>query len=304
MDWQDFSNHAAWLQLSLGDRGAPCSDSELNQSFNTEFDRFHNEWTSLISVYSGRSLSYQHDKLPALSAIASLFQDAMRDEYICGLWRNSILYDMTWAPARHWVSQAADARGYVGPSWSWVSYPDLVRYVGRWKDKEEIAKVVSVTISLVHSFAPLGQVKEAEVRLEGPCVSLQLRMGVTWDWLLHTNREEEHQCTLAAFYYPDYSQETETSTPSDLYCVVLHGPKMDGHTGLSNVSGLVLTIAGNDVFRRIGRFESYSHSWANEKSRMHDGCTYQAEDTEERQSRDREVKRFLLSQPRKVIRVI
>lgn len=71
-----------------------------------------------------------------------------------------------------------------------------------------------------------------------------------------------------------------------------------------NVSGLVLATAGSDAYSRIGCVESYSHSWTNGKSLMHDGCICRTEEAEGRQCRDLEVKHALLIQPRKIILIV
>ena len=73
--WRVFKNHSAWQQLDLSEKGSCNEELVPNSQFRSSFDKYHNEWTSLICSYSGRNTSYQEDKLPALSAIASLFQN-------------------------------------------------------------------------------------------------------------------------------------------------------------------------------------------------------------------------------------
>ena len=302
MTWQEFANHAAWLDLNEKDE----SDPDLGRQSHSglDFDRYHSEWTSLVSVYSGRSLSLQEDKLAAISAIASVFQDKMQVEYICGLWKKSLLYDLTWAPAKHWIERPLTPETYVGPTWSWISYPELVQYTGRYEAQKEVARVISVSVTPRHSFAPLSQVVDATIVLEGPSIEMRPTKGFSSDWLLRLNVEDTEICSLAASFFPDYSHEAPMLIAKPLHCIILHGAQPQNPKDAGFASGLVLIESESNTFVRVGRFESYAHAWRNEPMLDHDGCTCKRRGPEARELRDRENTQDFLCSPRRVFTIV
>jgi hypothetical protein len=55
-------------------------------------------WREIVSSYSTLKLSFEKDKLPALSGVAKeIFSFRPKDEYLAGLWKNSILDDLCWS---------------------------------------------------------------------------------------------------------------------------------------------------------------------------------------------------------------
>ena len=58
--------------------------------------RISNYWFTIVQDYSMRGLTKSVDKLPALSGLARVFGDALKNDYLAGLWRGDL------------------ARGYVG----------------------------------------------------------------------------------------------------------------------------------------------------------------------------------------------
>jgi hypothetical protein len=53
-------------------------------------------WERIIRDYAARYLTYENDKLPALSGIAKMIQSRTGDQYLSGLWRNDILRQLCW----------------------------------------------------------------------------------------------------------------------------------------------------------------------------------------------------------------
>ncbi|PYH32963.1 heterokaryon incompatibility protein [Aspergillus neoniger CBS 115656] len=62
----------------------------------------YQRWRDLVSDYSHRSLSKRHDRLRAISGLAKMAGNHMRqeleaaDEYLAGLWRKELPFDLTW----------------------------------------------------------------------------------------------------------------------------------------------------------------------------------------------------------------
>lgn len=76
-------------------------------------------WPSIILAYSKSSLTYEKDKLVAMSGLAQHVQASSGDEYIAGLWRNQMALDLCWIPVQ--PAKTRKSHDYIAPSWSWAS---------------------------------------------------------------------------------------------------------------------------------------------------------------------------------------
>ena len=88
-------------------------------------------WRSLVETYSTLKLSYNSDRLPALSGLATQFKDYRKDSYNAGVWQDSFVEDLLWYV--YWTDPATRVERGTMPSWSWASvntnisfYPDSV----------------------------------------------------------------------------------------------------------------------------------------------------------------------------------
>jgi hypothetical protein len=82
-------------------------------------------WTKIVEEYSCRNLREAADKLPALSGLASKFGLATGFTYIAGLWKETLIYDLSWQ--RDFELRKASPT-WLGPSFSWVSIQGAVNY--------------------------------------------------------------------------------------------------------------------------------------------------------------------------------
>jgi hypothetical protein len=97
----------------------------------------YNYWYSLVEDYSSRKLTYEEDKLPALSGMAqrmflALIEDGkVSDRYIAGLWEQDLLVGLLWRrAAKPWQKDKVREENaeYVAPSWSWASTTESVEF--------------------------------------------------------------------------------------------------------------------------------------------------------------------------------
>jgi hypothetical protein len=82
-------------------------------------------WSKIVEEYSSRSLKYTPDKLPALSGLASKFGTATGFTYIAGLWKETLMYDLSWQCD---LGSRDVSSTWLGPSFSWVSINGAVNY--------------------------------------------------------------------------------------------------------------------------------------------------------------------------------
>lgn len=87
-------------------------------------------WHAVVQSYSARKLTNVADKLPAISAIASLFAPYLGGNYLAGLWKQYLAYDLMWM-----VNPGSQRRIVLPeyPSWSWTSVQASIDFsvVGR-----------------------------------------------------------------------------------------------------------------------------------------------------------------------------
>ncbi|KAL8694667.1 MAG: hypothetical protein Q9218_000762 [Villophora microphyllina] len=80
-------------------------------------------------MFSERDITYPSDRLPAVSAIARVIQEQNNFSYICGLWKEQLLFGLTWSaagPQRQCRPTASDES--KPPSWTWVSRERQICY--------------------------------------------------------------------------------------------------------------------------------------------------------------------------------
>jgi len=95
--------------------------SELSGIINRSELRIisHSAWGYIVAMYSKCALTKETDKLVALSGLSNEIQGVLQDDYLAGLFRRDLEYQLLWE-----VKDAYHGRRpstYVAPSWSWAS---------------------------------------------------------------------------------------------------------------------------------------------------------------------------------------
>lgn len=98
----------------------PTRSSILYGPGSESWDK-HTLWHVVIREYSARELTYDEDKLPALSGLARETAELRRDaneKYLAGIWRSTVLCDLCWGNDQETPRIPEE---YLAPSWSWAS---------------------------------------------------------------------------------------------------------------------------------------------------------------------------------------
>ncbi len=77
-----------------------------------------------VEQYSQRHMTFEKDKLVAISALARATHYNRPSDYIGGLWRESLLLGLTWSRS----SDGHKSKTFPCPSWSWASQVSAVSY--------------------------------------------------------------------------------------------------------------------------------------------------------------------------------
>jgi hypothetical protein len=88
-------------------------------------------WWDLVELYSGRTLIFWSDRLPAFSGLAKRFSTNMSTKYLAGLWEQTLVQHLAWKTdwslmkdhesVHHIRWQRPLPAILPGPSWSWAS---------------------------------------------------------------------------------------------------------------------------------------------------------------------------------------
>lgn len=127
-------------------------------------------WESLVSDYSRRGLSVPSDKLPALSAIASRFQENIHDDYCAGLWRSKLTRGLRWYAEEPDLFRPEE---YRAPTWSWASvfgevqFPRIPGDARKFNIERHQPEIIECKVTLANPANPFGRVTDGKLRMKG-----------------------------------------------------------------------------------------------------------------------------------------
>lgn len=129
-------------------------------------------WHDVVVGYSSRGLTNIEDRLPAVSAMATMNSATRKadDQYLAGLWMNSLPRDLLWNVPTTGVDWARGERvqhsGF--PSWSWASIRGPIGgFTPLGREDVVTLRPISFDVELRNATAPFGQVKSGRLTLEG-----------------------------------------------------------------------------------------------------------------------------------------
>jgi hypothetical protein len=126
-------------------------------------------WEAVVSQYSPCALTYEADRLPALSGLARTFAQRFGSNYAAGLWKDQMPNSLLWYIPLRTLRETCKEE-YCAPSWSWASTLGQVVFHGYGGNDE--LEVISINIKLAGQ-DPYGRVCPGS----SMCVRGRLRSG-------------------------------------------------------------------------------------------------------------------------------
>ena len=145
----------------------PGFEQELAKG-NLELDL---QWRRAVTSYTRRSLTFESDKFPGLSGIATDFSGRKKSRYLAGLWEGSMLTDLLWHPSP--TKDRRVTKKYIAPSWSWASLAAPINW-NTYNIAEMYASVVNAECML-KGFNPFGELNDGWIELRGPVSHVWLK---------------------------------------------------------------------------------------------------------------------------------
>jgi hypothetical protein len=243
------------------------------------------EWQEILGDYTRRKLSHDEDKFPALSAIAEEYHEILQTEYVAGLWKKYLIFELMWI--RIGREKATRPSAWRCPSWSWASLNGRIGFkdmgIREFTAKAEVLHCSALPASIT---APFGRVKDGKLVLRSSFREVILqnyayeKAEVVGDGLSDhvtvyfdaTYGQHELYSTLGEGNpLPDRVSHSEADNQSQrpvipdkqvqTWCFIL-GFSTDTDRSLSTnpcirrAHGLLLTRAKSDRFQRIGWFQT------------------------------------------------
>lgn len=104
----------------------------LNRPLDPE-GSVRSRWTNLVELFTRRNLTYETDRLYALSGIAAEISLSRKDSFLAGLWRAEIPSGLLWRtkhnPSDQKAGNSRRHREYYAPSWSWASVTGPIEFL-------------------------------------------------------------------------------------------------------------------------------------------------------------------------------
>jgi hypothetical protein len=129
-----------------------------------------------VQTYSKRQLTYQSDKLTAISAVAKATYLNLRVTYVAGLWEDSLIRGLGWY--RDGPGKKDRVAPY--PSWSWASQQSGVSYMGGANefvgDSPTSPKILSFHVE-TDEMNPFGNAPSGHVTLRTMVTTGQIMSG-------------------------------------------------------------------------------------------------------------------------------
>jgi hypothetical protein len=219
-------------------------------------------WWNTVHYYSKRKLTFPHDKLPAIAAVASVFAARTGDVYLAGLWRTWFVEGLNWVALPvvdlgERPQRAIAQLPYRGPTWSWVSVTAAVannyQTRSRW---HTTARVLDVGVTLKTPNWPFGEVVEGYLELE--CKAKRLTPYQIWLYFLHKDeRKDDDERTTIGNLHLDERVGYEWDWQ---WAVGTANPEADPSVTFAEICcesdtyrrGGLLLVSNNRGFERIG----------------------------------------------------
>ncbi|KAF9630698.1 hypothetical protein BFW01_g1260 [Lasiodiplodia theobromae] len=218
-------------------------------SFKTEFSDFLDGrkpdsqsisvWEAMIRGYTACALTFDQDRLPALSATVKRLGPRM-GEYLAGLWSSMLPAALFWSANAYdfenpagpmlnaeapWKPAHRSTGKFPPPTWSWASVEGAVieaTYITA-PVQEQIfhIKVISKSTSPMHR-DPYGAVKDGRIQVSGPVVRVNCKVVPgTPKTMQHEHFQlEKGGVTHEVFQDVGITEQDKKSSGSGLFCLI------------------------------------------------------------------------------------
>ena len=133
-------------------------------------------WNLILDDFVSRKITYNTDRLPAISGVAKEVARHTRQTYKAGLWEQDIHTEILWYTS----GNATRLVDNIAPSWSWASldFSTVDCHLFHQSGSDighnilRLARVLSIDVSYVGT-DEFGQVASARMSIRGRCMEIE-----------------------------------------------------------------------------------------------------------------------------------
>ncbi|KAH7020597.1 heterokaryon incompatibility protein-domain-containing protein [Ilyonectria destructans] len=147
------------------------------------------DWGFVIVPFCRRAMSYEADKLPALSSVAELFSHHLKCDYLAGIFIDSAPQLLTWYTLTTERGEAKRRDKWRAPSWSFLSVDGpigLADLNGSTKNGPPFTSefwncgwgIIDYQITPLSLDVPFGQITDAQMRVGGRMIPVAVGAAI------------------------------------------------------------------------------------------------------------------------------
>jgi hypothetical protein len=210
-------------------------------------------WHTIVEEYSTLQITFESDRLPAIAALVDLLMQSVfrkGDEYLAGVWRNTLIADICWSILQGGgKSRLAE---WIAPTWSWASVHEEVVYVDKigLRSEAELLDVSYLPVGPSH----IGRLESASITIRAPFFLTKLHYERSEHGVQSTFVEDKRQFGGEWEYWQDYDLTTG-ATPlheGETVTVLLFGHAEEYGIGDKGSAGFLLREVSDNRFERVG----------------------------------------------------
>jgi hypothetical protein len=213
-------------------------------------------WHTMVSQFTGLSLTYSTDRLAALAGLVDRFHAVRPGVCVSGIWTDSIAFDLAWYNA----SAQAKRSDCVAPTWSWASLDSRVLFLAMndlWSGKKTNFIKTNVTLAGDRGRTSLIPSSIDTLELSGRMIDTRLQKAESSFSQLQVDPTVFMKYLTAELgnyeltFHPDVAPEVEHLVHYPVHLLLLLS-QVNGDHG--HFTYLVLRGVGGMTFVRIGLF--------------------------------------------------
>jgi hypothetical protein len=141
-------------------------------------------WQSAVMDFSDREISFESDRLVAISGVAQQLAPYIGGAYYAGMWERNFIAEMTWRSKHHYHPRLSKRpwrpaeTNHKAPSWSWLAVNGPVNYqsyINNPLPAHYYSRVIKAIVQLSPPLRePFGGVEGGRVELIGPVQRLRV----------------------------------------------------------------------------------------------------------------------------------
>ncbi|KAF8962312.1 heterokaryon incompatibility protein-domain-containing protein [Flammula alnicola] len=257
----------------------------------------HGLWRTIVEDVSLLDLTYESDRLPALSGLAYRFAEYLpkNERYLAGLWEGDLARDLLWesggskqtagptrgrkpfnlkegpltAPSWSWASLVWGGDDASGIDWEYETKPKLAEWAGTTSYKQDPrTRIISTSVD-IKGQNKYGTVHGGRIVIEGAMCAVVVGRSPQSppSWLANVTTVKE---SIFNSLHLNYDTPTaEASAGGTVYCLFIGSFSEvfdhDKHPHVKHQGLILKPTAGGARFERIGRWTQHIEDWVHNK---------------------------------------